>query len=880
MAWRRALAPLALLLLLPALSAAAEAKTVRVFGMGPKLNISWLESRETYRAKLFALMDERLRGAGAPPIQQGADDAASHLLGPSDPERPVETARDLVLWPESIGLFAALTGERARPARESGSLEGSIAALLAAYAPQSAYYAARFPELAGRVPQTRLLAIALTDTFGRAVLEPFAEMADRYDVYLAAGVDMVREWRVVCADRESFEPLPGGVGCDEEDPAKVLALRDPSEPARDYAYEAVSPDPSAMALVFDPDGRLISKQVKTYLVAPTELGPAEGALGLDLVPGAVSDGLGAVETPVGTLGFVTSKDAWMPDVVQKLDQRHVDLLVQPEFFVQSYVQTTGMWNPDTLLSSGFSDLMRHPSIEAFVLPELTGGVFDFYADHQSHIGVKPRSGEEGAGFLVGQPPHRGLVEVAPWVVPDPIRPDEPFDERRHRLGVAGEKLQPGSGVDCEDPSRPGPCEDGHVESVIFRDVEVGRRPAHDPYRGPLVPTRFSAAEPVSPSPYEQRNVAVARRGSDVLLAFEERRDGRDQVFLVRSDDGGRTWAERVRPTGRPPGATDEWWPAVALGPDGRATVAWVDRSSGRERVHFARSTDGGRTFGPPAPLAPSPPAGVAQWKPALAQGAGDVVHAVFVDERTRHPDGGSPQAGVWYARIAGGVAEDARRLDGGPPVPAAAKLDNAWAPSVDARGERVLVAWIDFVHYDWDVFARSSGDGGDTFAAAVQVNDTPAADEALNDSPQAVLGATEPFVAWTDWRKRDSSHRAPHQLYDTYVATPGGANVQADPHGGDQASTFSPAACAAGGDDLLVALQDASAGVNEVRIVRMSAGSRRGTAHRVDDAGGDSGNAWRPRLACSGGEVLAAWEDERDGPAQAYAAHVAAAALR
>ena len=84
--------------------------------------------------------------------------------------------------------------------------------------------------------------------------------------------------------------------------------------------------------------------MKTYLTPP-ELGPAEGQLGLDLVPGAVSDGLGAVRTPVGTLGFATSKDAWMPDVAQKLDQRHVDLLVQPEWFVGNGVRPEGMWTP-------------------------------------------------------------------------------------------------------------------------------------------------------------------------------------------------------------------------------------------------------------------------------------------------------------------------------------------------------------------------------------------------------------------------------------------------------------------------------------------------------------------------------------------------------
>jgi len=853
-------------------AAPSDARKVRVFAMGPKLHISWLESRESFRAKLFAVMDARERGPAAPPVQAGLDDAASHLLGPEDPARPVETARDLVLWPESLGLFAALTGERARAARESGSLEGAIGSLIAAYGPQNAYYAERFPGLTGRTPQTRLLALSLTDTFGRAVLEPAAEMADRYDVYLHMGVDLVQDWRIVCEDKESFQPLPGGVGCDLEDPQRVETLRDPLEPGRTYAYEATGDDPSVIALVFDPDGRLISKQVKTY-ITPVELGPAEDSLGLDLVPGHVSDGLGAVETPVGTLGFVTSKDAWMPDVVTKLDQRHVDLLVQPELFVGNYIQTTGTWNPDLLLASGYDDMLRHPSFEAMVLPELTGGIFSFYADHQQHIAIKPRTGREGLGYLVGQPPHRGLVQVAPWVVDDPVRPDEPFDERRRRLGLAGEDLKPGSGKRCEDPSRPGPCEDGHVESVLWRDIEVARAPRRRPFRGRRARTRFSPARAVSPSRYPQRNIETARRGRRILLAFEERRAGRDQVFLVRSEDGGRTWSRRVRPTGRPPGSTDEWWPSVALGQEGRATVTWMDRSSGRERVWFSQSADGGRTFGPPAAIDPDAPPQPAQWAPSAAYGPGDTVHVAWVDERATRADDGLAQAGLFYTRIRSGAPEPARRLDTGSPAPLARKLDNSWAPSVSTRGDHVLVAWLDFLNYDWDVFSRLSTDGGETFAEQETVNDTPPADEAINDSPQALIGASGPLVAWTDWRKDDETQTRPHTDYDIRVAVPGsGTSVRADNHGERQAAAFSPALCRGRGDDLLVAFQDAGRGVNTVRVATLAGGSRRGPARLADDAPRRGGNAWRPRLACWGRAVTAAWEDERDGPAQVYAA--------
>src|SRR5438477_84270 len=108
------------------------------------------------------------------------DDFASHLRG----------HRNLVVWPEDIGLFAALTGQRAAPARNSGSLDGAVLTLIGSYPQQNAYYSAKYPAVAARAPQVRLLALSLTDTFAHVAVETFSEMARRYHVWLEAGIDM------------------------------------------------------------------------------------------------------------------------------------------------------------------------------------------------------------------------------------------------------------------------------------------------------------------------------------------------------------------------------------------------------------------------------------------------------------------------------------------------------------------------------------------------------------------------------------------------------------------------------------------------------------------------------------------------------------------
>ena len=795
--------------------------------MQPKLDLAWMESRQTYHDKMFALADRRLRGPGAPLVQRGADDVASHLSG-----------RDLVVWPEDTGLFAALTGQRAAPARGSGSFTAAIVSLIGAYAPQNSYYAQKFPDAANRSLPVRLTELALTDTFARTAVETFSEMAARYHVYLEVGATMAQSWQVVCNDIEAFNRaspprLPGGVLCQEQNPQKVLALRDPDEPARDYAYEATSGKVSNMALVFDPSGRLVSKQVKTYLTE-TEL-PGQ----LDLVPGEVTGGLAAVGTPVGTLGFVTSKDAWMPDVLAKLDEAHVDLLVQPEFFTNDLVENPGMWAPDTLKAAGYNDVLRMPSVRVMVLPEITGNVFEFGADAQSHFALKPGRGNSPRGHLVGQPDAPGLV-ASPWVVKDPIRPHEPYAARRRRLARAGAALAPGSGVACADPAVAAPCENGYVEGVFRHDVQVDVKPRFKRHRG-------GRGRPLTPSHTPQRNAALASSGRRFAAAWEERRGSHDRVFVATSGDGGRHWS-RSRGV---PGAGDQQWPAVAISKRGLVTVAW----NAGARVMFRR---GG---GKPRPIEPGPGA---QWKPSLAQGPGSTVHAVWIDERQRSADDDLPQAHVFYKRIGRGPA---RRLDTGAPVEAAAKLDNAWAPRIALDGRRVLATWIDFQGYDWGVFSRASTNGGSTFAAERRVTSDAADQEELADTPDPAFVSGKPFIAWTDWRKRDSAATKPHQEYDVFISAPGGRNRQVDPYGGRQVSTFAPSICDAGGGRALVAFQDSSAGVSAVRAVSMRGGAKRGRTHVL--SGGGS-NAWRPRIACSGGRYVAVWEDERDGPSRLY----------
>jgi hypothetical protein len=172
-----------------------------------------------------------------------------------------------------------------------------------------------------------------------------------------------------------------------------------------------------------------------------------------------------------------------------------------------------------------------------------------------------------------------------------------------------------------------------------------------------------------------------------------------------------------------------------------------------------------------------------------------------------------------------------------------------------------------------------STDGGATFAPEQTLNDTPDADEALNDTPRAAFLGGRPWVTWTDFRKRASSARDPHQLYDVMGGEPGGADVQLDAHGSQQLLAFAPAVAQLRGGALAVAWQDHRRGHGDIVARRVRPGGRLGRVVRVDDSGRAGWNQWRPETVRVQKHILVAWEDERDGPANVFFARAPALRL-
>jgi hypothetical protein len=137
----------------------------------------------------------------------------------------------------------------------------------------------------------------------------------------------------------------------------------------------------------------------------------------------------------------------------------------------------------------------------------------------------------------------------------------------------------------------GPAWDGAFALVVTRSPDEGRSFDRGVEVDSKVMTtrRFLVFLPDFPS------IAAGPDGR-MWVAWADGGSGHEEVLVRRSDDGGRTWGPRRQAS--PAGAgTSQTLPRVAIAPDGRVDVVFLERlNDERIRAMLASSLDGGRSF--------------------------------------------------------------------------------------------------------------------------------------------------------------------------------------------------------------------------------------------------------------------------------------------
>jgi len=876
----------ALALFACATASAVSAAPVRIFAVGHKQHLADTLTYQAFHDKMAAMMDASVPGRSAL-VHAGVDDVASHLA-PVDPAAPPNA---LVVFPEDTGLLAAFIGTRGAPARAQVESTFAIINLTVTYQAQMAHYQTKFP---GQ-PLVRSLVLALTDTFYRSVYETFRELAMTHGVYVAVGTNMPPARRIEEAD----------------DPQLVALLRDPDEPGRTYAYEAVSSFTPNATYVFAPDGEVLvadgsggtrrapsetdgvisASTSKAYLVPIEQPPPGTGA-GLALSTTPIRD-QEVLDTPVGRLAIVISKDAWMVDVNDRFVAKGANVVLQPEAF-DSWAFTTTEWSPDVFGEGGRANLQKNPEWVVNVDPSLTGNLFEITFDGQTTIlGRKrktPAGPLAGDNAWIGQNPDTAFLAVAPWITPDPgiANPSMTLAARRTALVSDGITLRPGSGIACPSPLDPGACENGYRESVVWADVDVPTSAT----TGPVDPARalppgFGAAVRASgpeATPVVQRAPRVAARGRHLYVVWhQDEGGGASSIQLAASHDSGQTFDPPLRVSDNLPGSVTELHPAIAVR-GGRVFVVWQEFTSlGNDdagRIMMARFS--GRPTKNGFDVRVDDQDGAGKWMPSIAF-AGSRPVVAWIDERETGPEG-EPLERVYAARgFTGGASfAPAVRIDAGAPVPLALHNDNKWAPSLAAVKKQLLVAWADFRNYQWDIFSARSLDAGITWLPNVRVDDSQVF-ERVNERPSVAIDRRGTMhVAWTDLRSRQPdtnifySRSTDHgQTFSPNVQLDH-SKVGFDPNTDTPSNQWHPS-IAVDGERVFAAWQDNRLGNNDVFFTEsFDGGQHFQPDERVDNTGDGSSEHTRPSLTLGGRGAkrvcYVTWEDGRNGDRDIYVA--------
>ncbi|TFH31379.1 MAG: hypothetical protein E4H00_03615 [Myxococcales bacterium] len=670
-----------------------------------------------------------------------------------------------------------------------------------------------------------------------------------------------------------------------------------------------------VTLVFTPGGEVFAQLADgTPVASPTDTGgvilPSTTKVYLtpiDLTLLKLADGsIGAMDvldTPVGRLGIVISKDAWMVDVNDRLAARHAHVMVQSEAF-SSWAFQASPWDPDIYKQGGFNNVQQYPTRVANVAPSMVGNLLDITFDGQSSVvGRKEKAAPgpvDGSNGWIGQNPDTGFLAIAPWIAPDPAiaTPGLDLASRRAALVADGIELRPGSGVACPGPLDYGACENGYRESVVWADVEVpdGIDVFVAPDPGPPVATAWGSSQQIndddSATPSSQLYPQMAADGDQVVVVWQDTQHGFDNVYAAVSSDSGVTWSGNLRVSDNAPGAVVEMLPDVTIHRDPVSDtlttyVTWQELAAGTGvgsgRIMLARFDENFARVDVDD-LRVDDSDGRGKWHPVVATvGKRGNPLVVWVDERDDGPRisvlehlyasrgrgrrGGDGRPALRFSRNRAVVRE--KTVD-----PLAEALANEWAPAIAVAGRTVALGWLDFRSYNWDVYASFSRSGLRYYRPPIRVDDSTEF-ERLNSHPaMAYDDATGTLVlVWADQRERGvdtnvfqarSTDRGRTWTTPSRVDT---ADATFDPDVEIPANAWRPD-IAAGDGSLCVAWQDDRLGNNDIFASRSAdAGDSYAAELRVDDSGDGSSQQYDPAVAIGSGRCYVAWVDDRSGDA-------------
>jgi hypothetical protein len=206
----------------------------------------------------------------------------------------------------------------------------------------------------------------------------------------------------------------------------------------------------------------------------------------------------------------------------------------------------------------------------------------------------------------------------------------------------------------------------------------------------------------------QQEPSLAVSGENVYAVWRDRRNGNDDIYFARSTDGGNSFGSDVRVDDDTTTAQQSY-PRLAIDELGNIYVVWQDYRNGNYDVYFSYSTDGGLTFGDG--LLNSNDIRVDdtvadtsyQLEPSIAYEDGRV-WVVWRDDRNGSDVSGDMDI-FWTWAYTDNISFASNGIVNDDPGSVSAKLN----PKVEVvRRGNIYVVWTDSRNGDYDIFSTNA----------------------------------------------------------------------------------------------------------------------------------------------------------------------------
>ena len=303
-------------------------------------------------------------------------------------------------------------------------------------------------------------------------------------------------------------------------------------------------------------------------------------------------------------------------------------------------------------------------------------------------------------------------------------------------------------------------------------------------------------------------------------------------------------------------------PSIAVDVNENIYIAWQDERNGSMDIYFAKSTNGGDSFGTSVRVDDSGTSSSDQEHPFMVVDKNGIIYVVWWDERNGNKD-------IYFAKSTNGGTSFQRNV----------RVDDTGSSTINQyrvsmaldNDGNIYVVWSDDRNGCRDIYFSKSTDGGESFGENVRVDDTGLPSDSIQAWPRICLDASKNiYVSWFDARNGN--------LYDIYFAksTDGGnsfsKNIRVDDTGGTISKQWNPCMAIDTDGSLYLSWDDERNGNSDIYLAKSTnGGDSFGRNVRVDDTGSSESTQWHSYLAVDENKyVYVAWEDYRRGNRDVY----------